>query len=138
MRETYEDVQTIVADTAKEIGLTINTKNIFTSSDTDAKQLAQFVIATCEELLTKYPWRSYIGTDPWVEDANGGFKYKLENDSDTPLIDSRTLKLGTRWRWLHNKGLTYNEDFRTYQLRINSFAYDKNKTRDIDMNEEIR
>ena len=55
MRETYEDVQTIVADTAKEIGLTINTKNIFTSSDTDAKQLAQFVIATCEELLTKYP-----------------------------------------------------------------------------------
>ena len=73
-----------------------------------------------------------------VDDANGGFKYKLENDSDTPLIDSRTLKLGTRWRWLHNKGLTYNEDFRTYQLRINSFAYDKNKTRDIDMNEEIR
>lgn len=136
MIETYETFQTIVQDTAEEIGLTIIQNNVLTSTDTDATQLARFTIATCEELLTKFPWRHYIGNDPWVQTVDGTYKYDLVADTDTPQMDSRLIKLGARWRYLNGKGLSYAEDFRSYQLRISSFAFDKNRQMDVNMNRE--
>lgn len=138
MQERFETLQKIVTDTASEIGLTIVQSSVLTSSDNDAKQLARFVIATCDELLTKFPWRRSIGTDPWVEAADQSYKYAIEEDTDIPLIDARLLKLGARWRYLHSKGLTYNEDFRTYQLRIQSFAFNYNRGRTVDTKREAK
>ena len=137
MKETFQSIQKIVTDAATEIGLTINQSNVLTSTDTDARQLAQFVVSTAEELLTKFPWRSYIGEDPWVMSNTSEYKYEIEVDTDVPQIDSRVLKLGARWRYLHAKGLTYDEDFRMYQTRVQSFAYNKNKQRTINMNQEV-
>lgn len=138
MIQTYENVSEIVMSVASELGIDIVSGNVMTSSDKDAKQLARFLVGTCEEALQLYPWRAYLGNDPWVKTASGEFKHKLDNDTDVPLIDSRVLKLGTRWRYLHSKGLTYAEDFRSFQLRINSFAYDKNRGRTVDMNTEVK
>ena len=137
MKEQFDTLQNIVKAAAGEIGLTILSSNVLSSSDTDAKQLALFVVATCDELLTKFPWRRYIGTDPWVVDANGDYKHEITEDTDIPLIDARLLKLGSRWRYLQSKGTTYNEDFRTYQLRISSFAFNKNAGRAVNLNNEI-
>lgn len=137
MREKFETLQKIVVDAADEIGLTIQTTNVVGSTDSDAKQLAKFVIATCEELLLKFPWRSFLGTDPWVKTADGSYTFELLNDTDEPLIDSRLLKLGAQWRYLHSKGMTYDEDFRTYQVRISAYAFSKNRERNIDMNNEV-
>ena len=139
MKEKYETLATIVVDTASEIGINVEAQNILSSSDQDTRQLSKFVVATCEELLTRFPWKRKLGDDPWVKDSNGDFKDSLEYDDDIPLIDSRLLKLGTRWRYLHSKGFNYAEDFRAYELRRSSFAYDFNKDRPVDLlNEPVK
>lgn len=138
MMQTYENVSKLVTDAAAELGIDIVQGNVMTSADKDARQLALFLKGTCDECLTMFPWRAYIGHDPWVQTANGEYKYTLDADTDTPMIDARVLMLGIRWRYLHSKGLTYNEDFRTYQMRINSFAYNHNRGRTIDTNTEIQ
>ena len=137
MKERYQNLQKIVVDTATEIGLSIVENNLLASTDNDAKQLAQFVVASCEELLTRYPWRSRIGDDPWVMNESGEYAEELSSDTDVPLIDSRLLKLGSRWRYLHAKGLTYDEDFRKYETRISSFAFDSNQARTFNLNTEV-
>lgn len=137
MKEKYEMIQKIVQDAAGEIGLTTPGTIVFASADRDILQLLKFAQSTCDELLTRYPWRRFIGHDPWVKAGNGAYKDAITEDGDTPLIDARLIKMGVRWRYLHSKGLTYNEDFRSYMLRMSSIAFAYNQARDINMNDEM-
>lgn len=41
-------------------------------------------------------------------------------DSDTALIDEELIRLGTIWRFKKSKGLEYGEDFRTYEMALES------------------
>lgn len=43
-------------------------------------------------------------------------------DTDTFLLDWRTLKLGIIWQWKANKGIPYGEDLENYQTALDSFA----------------
>lgn len=134
MKERYDTLQNIVKHASQEIGLNINLTGLLSSADPDANQLARFVIASAEDLLIKFPWRSYLGTDPWVKKEDGSYVEEISDDSDTPLIDARLLELGARWRYLHSKGFNYSEDFRSYELRRSTFAYHANRHRTVDTN----
>lgn len=46
------------------------------------------------------------------------FKLTYTQDDDFPLVDSRLIKLGLRWRWRAAKGLDYAEDFNTYERAV--------------------
>lgn len=62
----------------------------------------------------------YVSTY-WVahaSDTTTGVSEEFENDTDVPLLDSELIALGTVWRYLHNKGQTYDEQFRSYELRL--------------------
>lgn len=135
MKPQYESVKKIIDDAATEIGITVSIVNVFSSSDKNTKQLARFLSSTAESLLLRFPWRSQLGDDPWVLDNQGNYKHVLESDDDIPLIDSRVLKLGTRWRYLHAKGLTYDEDFRAFENRISALAFEVNEGYTVNLNQ---
>jgi hypothetical protein len=126
MREAYEPLSTLVANVGIELGLTLNTLGVMTSVDKDARQIGYLVNETCQELLTRKPWKKILGTNPWVIKSDDTYSYDLVADSDIPLFDSRVLKLGAKWRFLNSKGLEYAEIFRAYEKRIYDFAYDYN------------
>ncbi len=44
------------------------------------------------------------------------------DDSDELYLDSQAVALGAIWRWKQAKGLTYDEDFRSYEYRVNMVA----------------
>ena len=138
MKYRFETVTSILSTVANELGITIETTNVMASTDNDTRQLAALLVDICEDLIDDYPWNGMIGDDPWVEASNGEFKDGITADDDKPCIDARLLKLGVRWRWLHAKGLTYNEDFRAYEIRKNRFGHKQNKHRKVDMNAQFR
>jgi hypothetical protein len=134
MREIYESLITIVDSVGIELGLTLTAVGVMTSSDKDTKQIGFLVSETCQDLLTRKPWKKIIGTSPWVVTLGGDLTYTLLDDSDTPQFDSRIIKLGAKWRYLQSKGLTYDEIFRAYEKRIYDFAYDYNSGEMVDTN----
>jgi hypothetical protein len=134
MREVYQQFSQLVIDIGKELGLSVKGQSVLSSSDRDTSQIAALIVDTCEELISRYPWRSSIGTNPPYMSGNGEPKYILELDDDIPLFDSRVLKSGAKWRYLNAKGLAYAEVFRTYETRINSFAFDRTKDKVVNEN----
>lgn len=52
----------------------------------------------------------------WILDNDGttGKQYFTE-DTDTFLVPEAILMVGLRWRWKKEKGLDYEEDFKTYE-----------------------
>lgn len=46
------------------------------------------------------------------------FRLNFTADDDFPMVDSRLVKLGLRWRWKAAKGLDYSEDFNTYERAV--------------------
>lgn len=134
MRQVFATFASIVSDVGDELGLTISTSSVLASSDRDTKQLAKLLFATAEDIITRFPWKNDIGTNPYVLSESGTPQYKITADTDTILVDSRILKQGTKWRYLHAKGLTYDEDFRFYEKRIADFAFDRNSGMDVDTN----
>jgi hypothetical protein len=134
MREVYEPLNTIVDTVGVELGLTLNLLGIMTSTDKDSRQIGFLVRETCQDLLTRKPWKKIIGTNPWVLRNDGSLAYDLVADTDQPLFDARVIKLGTKWRFLHTKGFTYDEVFRAYEKRIYDFAYDFNSGETVDTN----
>lgn len=134
MRETFENLVSIVEAVGIELGLTLNSLNVLTSVDKDTRQIGFLVGATCEELLTRSPWRNTVGTAPWVQKLDGTLDYVLKLDSDVPLFDSRVIKNGAKWRYLQSKGLTYDEVFRAFEKRIYDYAYDFNSDQTVNTN----
>lgn len=52
-------------------------------------------------------------TENWVT----GDKAKMDDDTDTALLDENLLMLGAIWKFLKARGLEYAEDFRTYEVQ---------------------
>ena len=134
MREKYASFASIVSDVGDELGLTINPTGVLGSTDRDARQIGKLVVATTDDLITRFPWRSDLGTNPYILSAANSPQYKVMADDDIILMDSRILILGTKWRYLHAKGLTYDEEFRYYEKRIADFAFARNSGMDVDTN----
>lgn len=126
MREVYEPLNSIVDKVGVELGLTLNTLGIMTSPDKDSRQIGFLVRETCQDLLTRKPWKKIIGTNPWVRRNDGSMSFDLVADTDVPMFDSRVISLGAKWRFLNTKGFTYDEVFRSYEKRIYDFAFDYN------------
>jgi hypothetical protein len=134
MREVFENLVTIVGAVGVELGLSLNELNVMTSNDRDTKQVGYLTQATCEDLLTRHPWRNTVGTTPWVLKADGSYTYALAADTDIPQLDARAIKQGAKWRYLQSKGLTYDEVFRAYEKRIYDFAFDYNNNQVVNTN----
>ena len=134
MRQVFANFADIVAAVGDELGLTISSTSVLGSTDRDTKQLAKLLFATAEDVITRFPWKNDVGTNPYIVSSTGGPQYQVSADTDQILIDSRILKQGTKWRYLHAKGLTYDEEFRAYEARIAAFAFDRNSGMDVDTN----
>lgn len=58
-------------------------------------------------------------TENWVQNEAGDtFRSEFTVDTDVPLLDSRLLTLGLKWRWRAAKRLSYSEDYQTYELAV--------------------
>jgi len=134
LRQVYESLVTILTDVSKELGINAKTQNVLGSNDRDTIQLAKLIVESADDMLLRLPWRATIGTNPWVKKEDGSFVYQVTADTDTILIDARVLKLGTKWRYLNAKGLTYAEIFRSCEVRINAFAFNLNRGNVVDEN----
>jgi hypothetical protein len=134
MREVYESLSSIVSMIGVELGIALTPVSIMTSPDRDTRQIGALVAETCQDLLTRKPWKKIIGTNPWVLKADGTYTYDLVADDDVPQFDSRVIKLGAKWRYLNSKGFTYDEIFRAYEKRIYDFAYDYNSGEMVNTN----
>lgn len=134
MREVFASLSAIVNEVGIELGLTLTTISVMTSPDRDTRQIAYLVKETCEDLLTRKPWKKIIGTNPWVLKTDGTYTFELVADTDTPQFDSRVIKLGAKWRYLNSKGFTYDEIFRGYEKRIYDFAFDYNSGEMVNTN----
>lgn len=135
MNQQFDTLVNIVKDVGSELGLTLKLTNVLSSTDNDTRQIASLVCSTAEEVMVGFPWRRMIGTDPWVVKSDGSLAKKITADNDMPLIDARVLKDGAKAAYLHAKGLTYNEEFRAYQLRKQFWAGEYNRFRTISLDE---
>jgi hypothetical protein len=134
MREVYESLSSVVSAVGVELGLTLTPVSIVTSPDRDTRQVGALIVETCQDLLTRKPWKKIIGTNPWVLKADGTYTFDLVADNDVPQFDSRVIKLGAKWRYLNSKGFTYDEIFRAYEKRIYDFAFDYNSGEMVNTN----
>jgi len=131
MREVFQQFAELVTNVGVEVGVSVRTQNVIASTDKDARQIANNIISTCDDLLLRFPWRRKIGDDPWVLKDDGSYVYQLQDDTDKPMFDARLIILGAKWRYLYGKGFTYGESFRDYERRINEFAYFFNGTDNV-------
>jgi hypothetical protein len=78
------------------------------------------------EQLLAFEWK----TENWVSNENeDAFRNRFIADSDFPLLNSRLLLLGLRWRWKKEKGLEYAEDFNSYESAVlDAMTRDKTAT----------
>lgn len=67
----------------------------------------------------------------WATSADGTTqKRAVSNDEDVFLLDDEIMVIGLTWRWRQAKGLSYAEDFRTYEsLVADAMARDGTKKR---------
>lgn len=55
----------------------------------------------------------------WCTDVtNAVFRTNLGADTDTMLIDDEAMLAGLEWRWLRKKGLSYAEEFASYEALV--------------------
>lgn len=56
----------------------------------------------------------------WATDSTGAtYKRNVSADADIFLLDDELMLAGLEWRWLRKKGLSYAEEFATYQGLVN-------------------
>ncbi len=134
MRQVYKPLSAIVQTAADELGLNVLASDVLASNDRITRQLGRLTVEACEILLGRNPWRSSPGDGPWVKKANEAYAWYLDGDSDTPLIDYRTIVLGIKWSFLAAKGLTYSEIFGLYEVRINQIASASQRGSKVDLN----
>lgn len=55
-------------------------------------------------------------TDCWLTDSGGStYRTNIAADTDVFLLDDEIMLAGLEWRWLRKKGLSYAEEFATYE-----------------------
>lgn len=54
----------------------------------------------------------------WCEAAGGAAQSAFAADTDIPLLDEELLTKGLIWRFKQAKGLSYAEDFATYEVEV--------------------
>jgi hypothetical protein len=55
----------------------------------------------------------------WLTDSTGAtFRRNLVADTDIFLIDDELLMAGLEWRWLRKKGMSYSEEFMSYEALV--------------------
>lgn len=72
---------------------------------------------------------NFIGYQATLTDFVGTFAA----DTDTPLLDSEMIILGTVWRYLQSEGDDYAEAFRDFEMRVNDLLKMNGGRRVIDM-----
>lgn len=78
----YDDCHAIIADTAKELGLTISAADAadpFGASDSNILQLLALLTSTGQEINDSYPW-SFRDRTAIITTVNGTGTYDLEDD----------------------------------------------------------
>ena len=78
----------------------------------------------------------------WATDSTGStYKRNVTSDSDLFLLDDELVLLGLEWRYLRKKGLSYAEEFASYEGRVNQ-AISRDGTRRVlrmdEPNEQVR
>lgn len=70
--------------------------------------------------------RFYYISNKWARSAGGTAKASFDRDDDTFALDERVLTLSLIWRWKAMKGMTYDEDIKSYDLALSQvMARDK-------------
>lgn len=72
----------------------------------------------------------------WCESEAGQEQEAWENDDDFCLLDEELIKLGTKWRFLRAKGLSYGEEFNEYEMAVAKIAAHDGARSIIDLNGE--
>lgn len=54
----------------------------------------------------------------WCESSGGTGQSEWAADTDVPIVPGDLMTLGLIWRWKQAKGLTYAEDFATYERQV--------------------
>lgn len=54
----------------------------------------------------------------WISLTNGSRVQYFVNDTDDILLPEPIIMMGLRWRWKKEKGLSYEEDFSTYEAMV--------------------
>jgi hypothetical protein len=126
----------MVVQAGAELGLDIEPIGVLTSSNRITRQLASFVNVSIKDISQRYPWSVTIGTNPFVIKSSGEYGFTCTSDDDIPLVDSDMVVMGARWRFLHSKGFTYDEEFRAYEKQINYYAFEHNRGMKVDTNAE--
>lgn len=64
-------------------------------------------------------WKFHYVTNNWILGADGTTYSQYFNlDTDTFLLPEKILVAGLTWRWKKEKGLSYAEDFNTYERLV--------------------
>lgn len=70
----------------------------------------------------------------WISNAAGDTYYaEFAADTDLILLPEKIVKMGLRWRWKKEKGLDYDEDFRTYEMMISKALGSDGLKRNLNM-----
>jgi len=55
----------------------------------------------------------------WCTDSTGAtYRRNVANDADEFLLDDELMLAGLEWRWLRKKGLSYAEEFASYEVMV--------------------
>lgn len=66
-----------------------------------------------------HTWAFEYISKNWILGADGTtYKEYFTLDTDTILLPESIILMGLRWRWKKEKGLSYDEDFRTYEMQV--------------------
>jgi hypothetical protein len=66
-----------------------------------------------------HTWAFEYISKNWILGVDGTtYKQYFTLDTDTILLPESIVLMGLRWRWKKEKGLSYDEDFRTYEMQV--------------------
>ncbi len=70
----------------------------------------------------------------WCTDSTGAtFRQKIASDTDIFIVDSDLVAAGLEWRWLRKKGLSYAEEFASYESLVAQAIIDDKPRARLDM-----
>jgi hypothetical protein len=70
----------------------------------------------------------------WCSDSTGAtFRRNITADTDEVLLDDEVMLAGIEWRWLRKKGLSYAEEFASYEGMVRKLIGDDGTKRRLNM-----
>jgi hypothetical protein len=73
-----------------------------------------------------------------VDTTGVTFRKRLVADTDEVLLDDDTMQQGLEWRWLRKKGLSYAEEFATYEAMVEDLIQADGTKPVLDMSDTAR